>query len=68
MKKIKPNGLQAKMAKKVIDGILLVALRMWDATPKDKPFDEFCTDLINDTPAEFYARPIAPIEEVKACL
>lgn len=58
MKKREKNSLEKRMFKKTIDGMISICLRMFYAQEEEKDFAKFCNTLINDTPAEFYARPI----------
>lgn len=50
--------IQKQIMKKTTDGIINVLFRMYEASDKHCEFAEFCKELLNDTPEQFYARPI----------
>lgn len=62
-----PKNIQKQATKKTIDGIIDILLRMYQAYKDDcltnhkipDEFEWFCLAIIQDTPDEFYDRPIA---------
>lgn len=59
------DKIQHRVFKKTFDGLATIALRMYGSQDDIKDFRTFFESLIQDTPEQFYSRPLKKVGEEK---